>query len=419
MGHADHRRAHPLGPALGRAQPRPPRRRHPPLGLLPHPGGDRSAARAARSDRRSAPRRTPGARRCRRSSATGFVRAIVDPFVNAIHRAFLRAPRQLDDDLRATRRALVDRGSARGSGRRWARRSGASSCSIPMPWTRSTSACGRSRTGPAPRAGDGRGNGRRRRRGEGLRRARHPDGGGLRPRRARARHARRVGDGQRGRGARAARPGVRATPPRPSRRRAAGAVERGAREAPHRLGRRRDAGRRAGGQHLDPRAGGAGGVGAARRAPGRVRGDRSRRLLPRHPRPERRGRPHVGRAVVRRHPPPLLSPGPARRRRPSRAAAYLGRCGSRDGRRDRPRRPRGARDPAAAHRVGAARAARLRARARRCSPTATVGAPSGAPPSAPRWCDTSVCSGAGSRRSAAPPRPPTSTRTSRVATSRS
>ncbi len=39
----------------------------------------------------------------------GFVRAIVDPFVHAIHRTLLRAPRRLDDDLRATRRALVDR----------------------------------------------------------------------------------------------------------------------------------------------------------------------------------------------------------------------------------------------------------------------------------------------------------------------
>jgi membrane glycosyltransferase len=44
----------------------------------------------------------------------GFVRGIVDPYVNAIHRAFLRAPRQLDDDLRATRRALVDRGVLEG-----------------------------------------------------------------------------------------------------------------------------------------------------------------------------------------------------------------------------------------------------------------------------------------------------------------
>ena len=44
----------------------------------------------------------------------GFVRAIVDPYVNAIHRMFLRAPRQLDDDLRATRRALVDRGVLEG-----------------------------------------------------------------------------------------------------------------------------------------------------------------------------------------------------------------------------------------------------------------------------------------------------------------
>ena len=44
----------------------------------------------------------------------GFVRGIVDPYVNAIHRAFLRAPRHLDDDLRATRRALVDRGVLEG-----------------------------------------------------------------------------------------------------------------------------------------------------------------------------------------------------------------------------------------------------------------------------------------------------------------
>jgi membrane glycosyltransferase len=39
----------------------------------------------------------------------GFVRAIVDPYVNAIHRTLLRAPRRLDDGVRATRRALVDR----------------------------------------------------------------------------------------------------------------------------------------------------------------------------------------------------------------------------------------------------------------------------------------------------------------------
>jgi membrane glycosyltransferase len=44
----------------------------------------------------------------------GFVRAVVDPYVNAIHRAFLRAPRRLDDDLRATRQALVDRGVREG-----------------------------------------------------------------------------------------------------------------------------------------------------------------------------------------------------------------------------------------------------------------------------------------------------------------
>ncbi|HKA28353.1 MAG TPA: glucans biosynthesis glucosyltransferase MdoH [Candidatus Binatia bacterium] len=45
---------------------------------------------------------------------TGFVRGIVDPYVNAIHRAFLRAPRHLDDDVRATRQALVDRGVGEG-----------------------------------------------------------------------------------------------------------------------------------------------------------------------------------------------------------------------------------------------------------------------------------------------------------------
>ncbi len=49
-----------------------------------------------------------------RLERAGFVRAVVDPYVNAIHRAFLRAPRRLDDDVRATRRALVDRALAEG-----------------------------------------------------------------------------------------------------------------------------------------------------------------------------------------------------------------------------------------------------------------------------------------------------------------
>jgi membrane glycosyltransferase len=44
----------------------------------------------------------------------GFVRAIVDPYMNAIHRALLRAPRRLDDGVRAARRALVDRAALEG-----------------------------------------------------------------------------------------------------------------------------------------------------------------------------------------------------------------------------------------------------------------------------------------------------------------
>jgi membrane glycosyltransferase len=44
----------------------------------------------------------------------GFVRAIVDPYTNAIHRALLRAPRRLDDGVRATRRALIERAALEG-----------------------------------------------------------------------------------------------------------------------------------------------------------------------------------------------------------------------------------------------------------------------------------------------------------------
>jgi membrane glycosyltransferase len=39
----------------------------------------------------------------------GFVRAIVDPYVNALHRWFLRAPRSLRPSIRERRRALVER----------------------------------------------------------------------------------------------------------------------------------------------------------------------------------------------------------------------------------------------------------------------------------------------------------------------
>jgi membrane glycosyltransferase len=44
----------------------------------------------------------------------GFVRAVVDPYVNALHRALLRAPRRLDATVRAVRRTLVDRAMAEG-----------------------------------------------------------------------------------------------------------------------------------------------------------------------------------------------------------------------------------------------------------------------------------------------------------------
>ena len=70
------------------------------------------------------------------------------------------------------------------------------------------------------------------------------------------------------------------------------------------------------------------------------RRDRSRRLLSRRPRPERRRRRDLRRAVVRRHARALLPPRPARRRRPSRAAATWDGCAKRDGRRDGARRPR-------------------------------------------------------------------------------
>ena len=39
----------------------------------------------------------------------GFVRAVVDPYVNALHRALLGQRRLLKPSIRAARRALVDR----------------------------------------------------------------------------------------------------------------------------------------------------------------------------------------------------------------------------------------------------------------------------------------------------------------------
>ena len=44
----------------------------------------------------------------------GFVRAVVDPFVNALHRVLLRGPRRLASEMRAVREALVARAVAGG-----------------------------------------------------------------------------------------------------------------------------------------------------------------------------------------------------------------------------------------------------------------------------------------------------------------
>jgi membrane glycosyltransferase len=44
----------------------------------------------------------------------GFVRAIVDPYVNALHTAFLRTPRRLRDAIRMSRRALMERALEQG-----------------------------------------------------------------------------------------------------------------------------------------------------------------------------------------------------------------------------------------------------------------------------------------------------------------
>jgi membrane glycosyltransferase len=44
----------------------------------------------------------------------GFVRAVVDPFMNAVHRALLGRGRSLRADIRSARRALVARALARG-----------------------------------------------------------------------------------------------------------------------------------------------------------------------------------------------------------------------------------------------------------------------------------------------------------------
>ena len=99
----DHRRAHPVGARLRLHEPRAARRSRAALGALPASPRRSTRPPSSATCRRSTRRRS---RRCGAlppAERDGFVRAVVDPFVNALHRALLGRRRSLRAEHPRTR----------------------------------------------------------------------------------------------------------------------------------------------------------------------------------------------------------------------------------------------------------------------------------------------------------------------------
>ncbi len=208
-----------------------------------------------------------------------------------------------------------------------------------------------------------------------------------------------LGDGLRGRSGRAADTGIRTTASRHPGGTPATAMDCGARETADRFRRQCAAGHLPARQHLDSGIRRARRAGAAGRAHRRLEGDRRRRLFPGHLGYQRRRRPRLRRALVRRYALALLPPRPVARRRLRHAAAQTGTSGARamaaikaQGRAEQIRR-------SCCRSTSSNPCWRSRcSRPSRCCATAAASAISAAPASGARWRSTRKCSTCSGRR---------------------